>query len=104
MGRIMKRGDMALRLFLAVIVVLAVGPSIRAQQAPKELTACEVAKDPASFDKRTIRVRGTLSADFEDFSLVENDCGTDQHIWLAFGGDVGGLVFSTMNDYSRKPG
>ena len=51
-----------------------------------------------------IRVRGTLSVHFEDFSLVTKDCGSEQGIWLAFGGDVPGIVASTINDGFRKPG
>jgi hypothetical protein len=51
-----------------------------------------------------IRLRGTLSVHFEDFSLETKDCGSEQGIWLAFGGDVPGIVASTANDGFRKPG
>ena len=76
----------------------------RAQVTPQEVSFCDLVKDPGSFDGKTIRVRGTLSVHFEDFSLVSKDCKTQQEIWLVFGGDVPGLVPSTVNDNSRKPG
>jgi hypothetical protein len=51
-----------------------------------------------------IRVRGTFSVYFEDFSLETNGCQTDQWIWVAFGGDVPAPVVSTVNDNVREPG
>lgn len=68
------------------------------------MSVCELARNPKFFDGKTLRVRGTLSAFFEDFSLVVSDCGTQQGIWLAFGGDVPGIVASMANDTDRKPG
>jgi hypothetical protein len=49
-------------------------------------------------------VRGALSVHFEDFSLDMPNCDTRQGIWLAFGGDVPGIVASTVNDTLRKYG
>jgi hypothetical protein len=75
-----------------------------AQESQIEVSVCDLARDPKSFDGKTVRVRGTLNVDFEDFSLDTPNCDTQQGIWLAFGGDVPGLTPSTANDMVRKPG
>ena len=69
-----------------------------------DVRGCDLAKSPKTFDGRLIRVRATLSVHFEDFSLDLPNCDTRQGIWLAFGGDVPGVVGSTVNDIARKPG
>jgi len=75
-----------------------------AQAGPIDVPGCELAKSPKAFDRQLIRVRGTLSVHFEDFSLDIPNCGSSQGIWLAFGGDVPGIVPSTANDMARRPG
>ena len=90
---------------LAIIPLLFVAHSVRAQESPEEVSACNLAKDPKSYDGKTIRVRATLSVEFEDFTLaIKRECGTPQAIWLAFGGDVPGIVASMTNDNVRKLG
>jgi hypothetical protein len=95
---------LAIPLFIVFIALFFVPGEMWAQEAPKELAICDLANNPKSFDGKMIRVRGTLSVYFEDFSLVGGQCDTQQGIWLTFGGDVPGIVASTVNDSSRKPG
>lgn len=90
--------------FLACVIPLLAGGRLVAQDAPAEVPICDLASNPLSFDGKLIRLRGTLSVNFEDFSLDTSNCNPDQGIWLAFGGDVPGIVPSTANDSSRKPG
>jgi hypothetical protein len=91
-------------LFLAFGPLFLVASAMWAQETPAEVSICELAKHPKSFDGKGIRVRGTLSVYFEDFSLVVRNCDSQQGIWLAFGGDVPGIVASMVNDTVRKPG
>jgi hypothetical protein len=86
------------------LVLLLVATTLRAQETPAEVSLCDLALHPKSFDGKTIRVRGTLNVNFEDFTLAIENCGTQQQIWLAFGGDVPGIVASMVNDNFRKPG
>ncbi len=91
----------------AVLVIAGFlgAPRLAAVQAgPIDVPGCDLAKNPATFDGKLIRVHGTLSVRFEDFSLDIPNCNTRQGIWLAFGGDVPGIVASTVNDIARKPG
>jgi hypothetical protein len=75
-----------------------------AQADPVDVPGCDLAKSPKAFDGKLVRVRGALSVYFEDFSLDIPNCDTRQGIWLAFGGDVPGIVASTVNDTARRPG
>ena len=86
------------------LAFLLVATTARAQQTPVNVSVCDLAARPKSFDGKTIRVRGTLNVYFEDFTLSVRDCVTQQSLWLAFGGDVPGIVASTVNDTFRKPG
>jgi hypothetical protein len=87
-----------------VLVVAFCGVTAFAQTAPVDVTRCELGKNPRDFDQKLIRVRGTLNVYFEDFSLSNKGCDSDQEIWLVFGGDVPGVVPSMVNDNVRKPG
>ena len=90
-------------LLLAHLLFLCVA-TVHAQTVPTKVDVCELASDPKAFDGKTIEVRGALNVFFEDFTLAHPDCAKDQGIWLAFGGDVPGLVTSMVNDNFRKPG
>jgi hypothetical protein len=89
---------------IAFIVLYFVPISARAQTPPREISFCDVANDPKSFDGQMIRVHGSMSVGFENFSLYSKDCKDGQSIWVALGGDVPGVVASTVNDSFRKPG
>jgi len=89
---------------LLLLVFLVVPGMAIAQDTPLEVSACELAKDPGAFDKKAIRVRAGLSVHFEDFSLAVPDCEGKGWIWLAFGGDVPGIVTSMANDNVRTLG
>jgi len=87
---------------VAFVGLVCVPRSVCAQENPVDALGCEVARNPKAFDGKPIRVRGTLNVYFEDFSLGTGNCDTHQSIWLAFGGDVPGIVASTINDNFRK--
>jgi hypothetical protein len=90
--------------FVLFIGLLCVSRSVRAQENEVDVAGCDLARNPNAFDGKLIRVRGMLNVHFEDFSLGIRDCDAEQGIWLAFGGDVPGIVASTVNDAFRKPG
>lgn len=90
--------------FVALAGLLPVPQLVYAQENPMEAPGCDLARNPKAFDGKLIRVRGTLNVHFEDFSLRIRNCDTEQGIWLAFGGDVPGIVTSMANDNVRKSG
>jgi len=90
--------------FALVVNLCCVASSVRAQQNPVGVSGCELARNPRDFDKKLIRVRSELNVYFEDFTLAIANCEVRQSIWLAFGGDVPGIVASTANDNFRRAG
>jgi hypothetical protein len=88
----------------AFVGLFCVPQFVHAQEYPLEVSGCDLARNPKAFDGKSIQTRGTLKVHFEDFSLGISNCETRQGIWLAFGGDVPGLVASMVNDTFRKPG
>ena len=71
---------------------------------PVDVAPCDLATHPKSLDGKSVRVRAELSVHFEDFSLRIPNCRASQGVWLAFGGDVAGIVPSSVNDSPRRPG
>jgi hypothetical protein len=49
---------------------------------PISTSLCEIAKGPAGFDGKFVRVRGTILSGFEVFTLTDKSCGSDFRIWL----------------------
>jgi hypothetical protein len=50
-----------------------------------DTTVCAVLKNPASFDGKTVRIKGTAVAGFDQFVVNDGDCGEAVNgIWLAY--------------------
>lgn len=50
-----------------------------------DTTVCAVLKDPASFNGKTVRIKGTVNTSFDQFVVSDGDCGKDVNgIWLAY--------------------
>jgi hypothetical protein len=72
----MKR---ALLLFLCFVTVVAA----RAQTV--DTTVCEVLKNPASFDGKIVRLKGTVISGFDEFAIKDSTCGQAVNgIWLSY--------------------
>jgi hypothetical protein len=70
------------------------------------LASCDLANNPAMYNKQIVQVRGRVLVAFEDFTLATPDChGQGQRwIWLTYGGDEPTPIMSTVNDQERRPG
>jgi hypothetical protein len=89
--------------FLAAGFLLC-GAATFAQGVPVaavDVSLCNVAKDPKAFDGKSIRVKGTFHVSFESFTIFAKGCEAKSAVWVAFGGDVPGIVTSTANDDER---
>jgi hypothetical protein len=52
---------------------------------PVNATVCAVLKNPASFNGKTVRIKGTVVAGFDQFVVNDGDCGEEVNgIWLAY--------------------
>ncbi|HEV2325115.1 MAG TPA: hypothetical protein VGS10_14285 [Terracidiphilus sp.] len=73
-----------MRRFLVVAGFLFAGAcAIQAQAV--DTTVCDVLKNPASFNGKTVRIKGTVSAGLDQFIVRGADCGQPvDAIWLAY--------------------
>src|ERR1700744_4118744 len=50
-----------------------------------DATVCDVLKNPQSFDNKIVRIKGTVTAGFDQFVIHDADCGQDVNgIWLSY--------------------
>jgi hypothetical protein len=58
------------------------------REEPRNLSVCDIAKDPATFNHELVRVTAFVSHAFEDFTLADPSCGAELrnfHVWLMYG-------------------
>ncbi len=58
-------------------------------QEPRNITFCELAKDPAVYNHELIRLTAFITHGFEDFSLAEPNCPALPYrfaVWVMYGG------------------
>jgi hypothetical protein len=92
------------RFVVLLLGVIGIGASAQTQQIA---SPCDLVHDPAKFANQIVRVRGTVSLAFEDFTLETPDCGEGKDhrpVWLMYGGDEPTPTASTVNDLSRPSG
>jgi len=56
---------------------------------PRNVSFCELAKDPAAYNHALIRVTAFITHGFEDFSLADPNCPALPHrfgVWIMYGG------------------
>lgn len=62
-----------------------------AAQEPRNVTYCELGRDPAAYNHELIRLTAFLTHGFEDFQLAEPNCPDlpyDFSVWVTYGGKV----------------
>ena len=77
------------RLIVLFGLLLAFGCGLHAQAAaPVDTTVCDVVKNPASFDGKMVRIKGTVVAGFDEFMIkdaTDPNCGYQVNgIWLSY--------------------
>jgi hypothetical protein len=69
--------------FFAVAVLCAASCCLHAQTV--DTTVCEVLKNPQSFNGKTVRIKGTVVADYSQFAIKGDNCGQKVNaIWLSY--------------------
>jgi hypothetical protein len=77
------------RLVVLIGLLLAFGCGLHAQAAaPVDVNVCDVVKNPASFDGKMVRIKGTVVAGFDEFLIKDAsdpNCGYQVNgIWLSY--------------------
>jgi len=79
-----KLGDRSMKRVLLLAVLIAAGACALQAQAV-DTTVCDVLKDPASFNGKLVRIKGTVSVGLDQFIVGGTDCGRPVNaIWLAY--------------------
>jgi len=60
-------------------------PSIIETKA-REVSVCDLKNDPAKYNRSAVKVTGYFSRGFEDSTLYDTSCKSDQWIWVELGG------------------
>ena len=64
-------------------------PSVDAIPKPREVTFCELSRDPAAYNHQLVRLTAFVTHGFEDFHLAEPTCHTQGFsVWIMYGGKV----------------
>ncbi len=77
------------RWFILSGLILASACGLYAQGAtPADVNVCDVVKNPASYNGKTVRIKGTVSAGFDEFVIkdaTDPNCGFQVNgIWLSY--------------------
>lgn len=77
------------RFFVLFGLILGFGCGLHAQAAaPVDVKVCDVVKNPASFDGKMVRIKGTVVAGFDEFIVkdaTDPNCGFPVNgIWLSY--------------------
>jgi len=71
------------RVFVLSLFLCAFTCGLYAQAV--DTTVCDVVKNPKSFDGKTVRIKGTVVAGFDQFIVKDGDCGYPVNgIWLSY--------------------
>jgi hypothetical protein len=75
--------EKAMKHFFAVVLLIAFSSCLHAQAV--DATVCDILQNPAAFNGKIVRIKGTVAASFDRFAIEGANCG--QHvddIWLAY--------------------
>jgi hypothetical protein len=73
-------------LTFSTVAVAMHSPFALAQENVISTTVCDVARDPASFDNKFVRIRATLAGNFEISSIREPDSKDCKSLWFTYPG------------------
>ena len=80
----------------ALVAILWAVPPALAQDATA-VSLCQLLEDPSAYNHKLIKISGRISRGFEDFTLSDERCDTQQMVWLELGGTVGAEVVYCCN-------
>jgi hypothetical protein len=75
--------EKAMKHFFAFVLLIAFSCCLHAQAV--DATVCDILQNPAAFNGKIVRIKGTVAASFDRFAIEGANCG--QHIdgiWLAY--------------------
>ena len=96
---------MKIGLGLLKILIAIMSYSTLFGQEAVQTTPCELAADPAAYDRKFVTVRSPVLIEFEGSGFDVNCKNGDSNgIWITFGGDVEMPIVYCCGDHTRKKG
>lgn len=89
---------------MAVVVVLCCVPGFSQEDPSLVVSLCDLQANPALYNHKRVEIQGTISHEFEDFSIHANCPPPENTVWLMYGGDAPDGVIYCCNGTGRKPG
>jgi hypothetical protein len=68
------------------VQVLNVEVPVAAEAKAEDVSVCDLKNDPARYNHASVKVSGYFSRGFEDSTLYDPGCKSDQWIWVELGG------------------
>src|SRR4051812_45340164 len=75
------------RCLLCLIFVLSTVTISRAEE-PLKVTACQLKKDPPSYNHKLVEITGFVVHASHNFTIYDPDCPSWPAIWLEYGGTI----------------
>ena len=75
-------------------------------QEPKHLTLCQLAEEPVAYNHTLVKVSGTASQGFENFTFADPSCKPKSDhflVWLTYGGTMqSGTIYCCPGEGQKK--
>ncbi len=82
---------------VAAVIVVWCLPAFSQNDSPLVVNLCDVEASPSTYNHKRIQVQGTISHEFEDFSIHANCPRPKNTVWLMYGGDApDGVIIAAM--------
>src|SRR6185437_10863663 len=75
------------RCLLCIAIVLAAVTISRAEE-PLKVTACQLKKDPPSYNHKLVEITGFVTHASRNFTIYDPNCPSFPAIWLEYGGTI----------------
>jgi|SRR5579862_702889 len=80
---------LATLLFTLLACQLPLAAQVDSVVESRNVSFCELSRDPAAYNHQLVRLTGFVTHGFEDFQITEPDCPTQGFsIWLKYGGNA----------------
>ena len=96
-----------------MLAVLISGPATQDASAPptaqvRDVSYCDLAKDPSAYDKTKVKITAFVTYGFEDFSLADPSCELPKglvsfSVWVTFGGEQeSGVIYCCPGEALKR--
>jgi hypothetical protein len=104
--RVTKIAIATLLLVGLAVAQLPASSTASSAQEPKHLPLCQLADEPVAYNRTLMKVSGTASQGFENFTFTDPSCKSKLNhflVWLTYGGTMqSGTIYCCPGEGQRK--